>query len=229
MTKKDPAKTVSWGVANRKTIDLFREPIKYPSRLSPTACTRLRQTQTTDHAHPFKIIRAEKDCQLVQLADHTYGWIDKKLIKAVPAKDYWNEILYPKKRAFMKIRQPSPAVIKKVLRQYQTTPYLWGGTTISGIDCSGFTQQIIYRLTKVLLPKNSRDQSKYGQLVKQNILRPLDLAFFVHRAHGTSHVGFYFDSKIWHICLDNQKLVGETLSDMSSHYRFRKARRYFTT
>src|SRR5438876_245729 len=54
-------------------------------------------------------------------------------------------------------------------------PYLWGGTTADGIDCSGFTQ-LVYRLNGVHLDRDAEQQAMEGRPVGS--ARPGDLFFF---------------------------------------------------
>ena len=68
------------------------------------------------------------------------------------------------------------------------TPYVWGGTTPSGFDCSGFTQYV-YRHFGVNLPRVSRAQGTYGTKVSYSNLQAGDLVFF--GSGGISHVGIY--------------------------------------
>ena len=68
------------------------------------------------------------------------------------------------------------------------TPYVWGGTTPSGFDCSGFTQYV-YRHFGVNLPRVSRAQGSYGTKVSYSNLQAGDLVFF--GSGGISHVGIY--------------------------------------
>jgi len=75
------------------------------------------------------------------------------------------------------------------------TPYVWGGTTPAGFDCSGLVQYC-YRKIGVSIPRTSRQQFRYGAFIPPNrldLLEPGDLVFFGRggdpsRVH---HVGMY--------------------------------------
>lgn len=58
------------------------------------------------------------------------------------------------------------------------TPYVWGGTTAyKGMDCSGYSQYVMRQLG-YSIPRVSKDQANYGELISRNSLRPGDLLFF---------------------------------------------------
>lgn len=71
------------------------------------------------------------------------------------------------------------------------TPYLWGGTTTNGIDCSAFVQTIFRRALGIELPRTSIMQSTVGEEVNRENLQFGDLVFFNTIGRRISHVGIY--------------------------------------
>lgn len=67
-------------------------------------------------------------------------------------------------------------------------PYVWGGDTPAGFDCSGFTQYV-YGRHGVRLPRQAAAQYRVGARVGRDDIRAGDLVFFTTIAPGASHVG----------------------------------------
>ncbi len=77
--------------------------------------------------------------------------------------------------------------------QYLNAPYLWGGRTPFGIDCSGFTQ-MVYRLIGFTLPRDSGQQAAHGltlSFIEES--EPGDLAFFDNEEGRIVHVGIVLE------------------------------------
>ena len=75
-------------------------------------------------------------------------------------------------------------------KKYIGVPYLWGGSTPSGFDCSGYVQYV-YNAHGIKLPRVSRDQYTVGVAVSKSNLKPGDLVFFNTSGSGVSHLGIY--------------------------------------
>jgi hypothetical protein len=76
---------------------------------------------------------------------------------------------------------------------YLNAPYLWGGRSPLGIDCSGFTQ-MVYRLQGVDLPRDAYQQAEVGttlSFVEES--EPGDLAFFDNTEGKITHVGIILE------------------------------------
>ena len=80
-------------------------------------------------------------------------------------------------------------IIKSIALLYLNTPYLWGGKSSFGIDCSGFTQQV-FKLFDKKIPRDSSEQAKEGEEVgKLEDAQCGDLAFFDNDEGKIIHVG----------------------------------------
>jgi cell wall-associated NlpC family hydrolase len=94
-------------------------------------------------------------------------------------------------------RSATPAALEATARQFLGVPYLWGGTSAKGFDCSGYAKTI-YWLNGVDLPRDADQQAEAGQPVSLDggfdALRKGDLLFFVSapgRQGPITHVAFY--------------------------------------
>lgn len=75
---------------------------------------------------------------------------------------------------------------------YLSAPYLWGGRTFFGIDCSGYVQQI-YRQMNIEIPRDASQQATVGWSVSFTEAKPGDLAFFKNEEGRVTHVGMVLD------------------------------------
>jgi cell wall-associated NlpC family hydrolase len=78
--------------------------------------------------------------------------------------------------------------LDRSVKSFLGTPYVWGGRTRRGTDCSGFTQTI-FAEAGIGIPRNSRSQWKVGSKVPYQRLKRGDLVFFRTVANRISHVG----------------------------------------
>jgi cell wall-associated NlpC family hydrolase len=126
-----------------------------------------------------------------------FGWLPAELVNftpnpappavavvALPAKPETKEL------AIKRIAATGNSLTKKAL-SYQGVRYRWGGTSRSGVDCSGFTSSV-FKSQGIKLPRTSIEQSHVGSAVSKTELKPGDLVFFrTSRAYRVNHVGIF--------------------------------------
>ena len=93
----------------------------------------------------------------------------------------------------------SSVLLERVAMRYLNAPYLWGGRSPFGIDCSGFTQ-MVFKFTGIKLLRDAYLQAEQGTVI--NFIeesQPGDLAFFTNEEGRITHVGIILkDQQIIH-------------------------------
>lgn len=88
--------------------------------------------------------------------------------------------------------------IVKTAEELLNIPYLWGGRSFFGVDCSGLVH-LVYKINGIKMPRDSYQQGKIGTaLTFVEESRPGDLAFFENKDGRIIHVG---------IMMENQKII----------------------
>ena len=135
-----------------------------------------------------EVIEDRPEWKRVRLPDGRRGWMQAGDLEPVPRS-----------------RAPVPldgAAVAATALRFLGLPYLWGGTTPFGLDCSGLAQ-LVYRLHGHLLPRDADLQQAHAALraVDRADLLAGDLVFFGPDATSITHVG---------IALDGEEFVSAT-------------------
>lgn len=143
-----------------------------------------------------------------------------------------DSLMTAEQRQTASVTERREALLKSAA-QWLNTPYLWGGKSIFGTDCSGFTQTL-YRIYGIQLPRDAKDQAGAGEAV--NFLdeaKPADLLFFDNENEQIVHVGIYMgNNRIIHASgmvridtIDHQGIYRQDTKNYS--HKLRLIRRLF--
>jgi hypothetical protein len=97
---------------------------------------------------------------------------------------------------FGDILLPASQKVFETARQFMNTPYLWGGRSVFGFDCSGFIQTV-HKIHGIYLQRETSQQASAGQLIstlKDAVVG--DLAFFCNDEGMINHVGMVLSDSI---------------------------------
>lgn len=120
-------------------------------------------------------------------------------------------------------KEDKAAELIEIAKQYIGTPYVYGGTTPNGFDCSGFVQYV-YQKVGITLPRTSYSQATVGTSVTYEELMPGDIVCF--GANSINHVGIYVgDGQFIHSPRTGYTVCVTAIRGGSYNGKFRYARR----
>ena len=109
--------------------------------------------------------------------------------------------------------------------RYVGVPYVWGGTSFNGVDCSGFVQAV-FEHNGISLPRTADSQFEVGSHVKMADLQPGDVVFFETYTYGASHVGIYLGNGRFVHASSSDGVRVDALSEDYYSSRYLGARRF---
>jgi gamma-D-glutamyl-L-lysine dipeptidyl-peptidase len=133
----------------------------------------------------LKLVGEEKDYYKVNFPDGREAFIKKDECKLF--NNWYSNVT------------PTAENILKEAHRFMGVPYLWGGTSSKGMDCSGFTKTVFY-LNGIILPRDASQQVHTGELIDTENgwenLKPGDLLFYgskatAERKERITHVSIY--------------------------------------
>lgn len=178
-----------------------------PMRSEPT--DRAEMVNQVIYGETFDILIQEVKWSKIKLHHDNYiGWIDNKQWKIfVGKKQSIKNLHFVSSHFSKKNRQILPAgsiinfietdnskTVLQTAKLFLNTPYLWGGRTCMGIDCSGFTQ-IVFRIHHIFLLRDAYQQASQGKKISLKNIASNDLVFFQNKEGKIIHVGIAIKEK----------------------------------
>lgn len=117
------------------------------------------------------------------------------------------------------LNRPNNSTIRSLIiseaKKYLGTPYVWGGTSPEGFDCSGYVQYVMMK-NGISIPRTTLQQVETGRSISKNDLQPGDLVFLQNTyREGVSHVGIYIGNNQM---IHASSSKGVTVSNLLSTY-----------
>ena len=212
---------IGWGQIKSVPLDVFQYPPFCNSK------PKVLSTQIYRANDVFRILYKKDGYYLIQLIDFTLGWVEQKKVRILDEdKKSVFDVLRPLKNELIQVSDGLKEKLYSLAIEYLDVKYLWGGTTKNGIDCSGFVQRLYRDVFGIVLPKNSKEQRKYGVRIVLPNIQFADIIFLRAKNKNISHVGIFLNQGVAHASLNQQKVVLESLNTVLDLYRFVGIRRY---
>ncbi|MEI6221991.1 MAG: C40 family peptidase [bacterium] len=189
---------------------------------------KARNTQLF-HDEIVRILARHEGFSLIQKMDYTLGWVLDEILLPQSQSYYleWEQII----RA--RVNGLYPGSVERLLVEahtYLETPYLLGGISRTGIDCSGLMQQVYWEVMHLLLPKFSQDQLSCGKFVPFEEVQPGDMVFVDRIKDGFHHVGMAInDQQMIHASSRMKKVIVWDFELLWKFYRLVGVRRLVDT
>ncbi len=168
----------------------------------------------------LKLLHTGAGYYKVEYPDKRVGYIKSNEAKAY--KDWVQNV------------QPSGELIEQYAREFLGSPYLWGGTSTKGMDCSGFTKTV-YLMNGFIIPRDASQQFNAGLDIDKDLsfkdLEKGDLMFFGTKATGdkkqrVTHVGIWLGNEKGEFIHSASQVRLSSIDPSSEYYDKANTNRY---
>jgi len=136
------------------------------------------------------LIKSRNETLLLPAGSLIHSYSNETLMSEIAGETY----IFPPDSLMKRGQQPpSGNLIVSIAKSFLNAPYLWGGKTVFGIDCSGLVQTV-FSICGVQLPRNASQQAGCGEIVT-SLAETGDLAFFENADGKITHVGILIDNE----------------------------------
>lgn len=190
----------------RTLVDVLRHPAANYAAMSALEKDGLRQSQLEAN-EVLRVLGFHGDHALVMKSDQVLGWLMRE------------DIFVDAQLACFEMPSSAQLSANDFFQIWQNTPYIWGGVTRAGIDCSGLTQRYYLDVLECQIPKNTFDQRHAGESKSVTEIARHDLIFCTRiGGRGVHHVGIYIDGSIWH-AHGERGVIRETMDTFLARYQ----------
>lgn len=171
-------------------------------------------------AAQLKLLAEEKDFYKVEYPDKRVGYVKKS--ESAVYNDWIEKV------------QPNGKLIETYAREFLGAPYLWGGTSTKGMDCSGFTKTV-YLMNGFIIPRDASQQINAGKNIDPNLkfenLQKGDLMFFGKKATAdkkqrVTHVGIWLGNGKGEFIHESKQVRISSINSESDYYDKKNKDRY---
>jgi len=196
-------------------------------RLEETEFNRIKDLNPHYVSDLVEIIQNQNTKEIIPVVIGSSIWKNEELKFLVVKEEYFFTGQVVKTQISEKIR---PEIILEFAMSYLGAPYLWGGKSPFGIDCSGFVQ-VVYMMNGIQLPRDASQQAMVGEDISLlEEARAGDLLFFDNEEGNIIHVGIVLnDNKVIHASgkvridlIDHQGIYNQKLKKYTHKLRLIK-------
>ncbi len=187
------------------------------------------QSKTPHFIEGIELSRNSEVNQSIIIKDESVNNSKSKVIDntALPEEDPQINSLQIKYAQLLdvEIEKTNNKVLYDFIENWMDTRYRFGGSTKSGIDCSGFSSMLCKEVYKITLPRMASEQYKVCEKIDKENMKEGDLVFFNTRG-GVSHVGVYLMNDYFIHSSTKDGVIISSLNEDYYHNRFIGAGRY---
>ncbi|MBN4048407.1 C40 family peptidase [Flavobacteriaceae bacterium AH-315-O20] len=166
------------------------------------------------------LLSEENNFYKVQYPDKRIGYVKKSESSLY---SYWIDKV-----------EPNGELIEAYARDFLGAPYLWGGTSTKGMDCSGFTKTV-YLMNGFIIPRDASQQINAGTNIDPDLkfenLKKGDLMFFGKKATAdkkqkVTHVGIWLGNGTGEFIHESKQVRISAIDPTSTYYDEKNTKRY---
>jgi len=128
---------------------------------------------------PLAVVNTKDAWYGVLMSDGTTGWVSSQQLRISDLRVVSDSTI-----------DAAASDVLRIANSFMGVPYVWGGVSRSGTDCSGFVKQV-WQLTGRQLPRTAREQALVGMLVTPDQLAAGDRVYFNCKGGAVDHTGIY--------------------------------------